>query len=154
MKTEPDVFSIDTLKTKKVTHWEGVRNYQARNYMRDSMRKGDKVLFYHSNTDPIGIAGLAEIIKEGYPDHFSWDPKSNYFDPKSTPESPRWHMVDVGFVKKFKQVISLAELKTYPELDGMVVTQTGSRLSVQPVEKRHYEFIVALSERSTKQSKS
>lgn len=144
MKSEPDVYSIDTLKADGTTHWEGVRNYQARNFMRDQMKIGDKVLFYHSNAKPPGIVGLAEVCKEAHPDFFAWDPKSKYFDPKASEDNPIWQMVDVKFVRKFDSMISLDDLKTYPELDGLLVTRKGSRLSVQPVEKHHYDFIVSL----------
>ena len=144
MKSEPDVYSIDTLKADGTTHWEGVRNYQARNFMRDQMKIGDKVLFYHSNAKPPGIVGLAEVCKEAHPDFFAWDPKSKYFDPKASEDNPIWQMVDVKVVRKFDSMISLDDLKTYPELDGLLVTRKGSRLSVQPVEKHHYDFIVSL----------
>lgn len=143
MKTEPDTFGIDTLKQKKVAPWDGVRNYQARNFMRD-MAVGDRVLFYHSNAKPSGVAGLATVARTAYPDHTSWDPKSDYFDAASTPEKPRWHMVDVKYVSTFKRFLSLEELRTIPELSGMVLF-TRSRLSVQPVEPHHYEFIVRLA---------
>jgi predicted RNA-binding protein with PUA-like domain len=142
MKTEPDVFSIDTLKQKKVAPWDGVRNYQARNHMR-AMQVGDQVLFYHSSADPSGVAGLAEIARTAYPDHTSWDPKSDYFDPKSTPEKPLWDMVDVRYVKTLKNFLPLGELKQISALADMVLFQR-SRLSVQPVEKKHYDLIVKL----------
>jgi predicted RNA-binding protein with PUA-like domain len=142
MKTEPDVFSIDTLKTKGVAPWDGVRNYQARNHMR-AMAVGDRVLFYHSSADPSGVAGLAEIARTAYPDHTSWDPKSHYFDSASTPEKPRWDMVDLRYVSTFKNFLPLGDLREIPELSEMVLLQR-SRLSVQPVEKRHYDLIVKL----------
>lgn len=142
MKTEPDVFSIDTLKAKKIAPWDGVRNFQARNHMR-AMQVGDQVLFYHSSADPSGVAGLAEVARTAYPDHTSWDPKSDHFDPKSTPEKPLWDMVDVRYVKTFKNFLPLGELKTISALAGMVLFQR-SRLSVQPVEKKHYDLIVKL----------
>lgn len=144
MKSEPDVYSIDTLQREGTSHWEGVRNYQARNFMRDTMEIGDKVLFYHSNAKPPGIIGLAEVCKDAYPDFFAWDPTSKYYDPKASKENPIWQMVDVKFIRKFDSIISLDDLKGYPELDGMLVTKKGSRLSVQPVSKEHYEFIVSL----------
>lgn len=145
MKTEPDTFGIDTLREKKVAPWDGVRNYQARNFMRE-MQVGDRVLFYHSNAKPSGIAGLAVVARTAYPDHTSWDPESQYFDAASTPEKPRWHMVDVKYVSTFKRLLSLEALRTIPELSGMVLF-TRSRLSVQPVEPHHYEFIVRLANR-------
>ena len=137
MKTEPTTFSIDDLARQKVSHWEGVRNYQARNYMRDGMKVGDEILVYHSNCMPPAVAGIGRVYKAAYPDHFAFDEKSKYFDPKSTTEKPIWMMVDVEFVQKFKQPIPLAQLHTYPELAGMVVLQKGSRLSVQPVSENH-----------------
>lgn len=144
MKSEPDVYPIETLEREGTTHWEGIRNYQARNFMRDDMKVGDKVLFYHSNAKPPGIVGLAEVCKEAYPDFFAWDPNSKYFDPKASKENPIWQMVDVKFVRKFESIISLDDLKGFPELDGMLATKKGSRLSVQPVSKEHYDFIVSL----------
>eukprot|EP01047_Picozoa_sp_COSAG01_P017687 COSAG01_NODE_941_length_12576_cov_118.998557_7_plen_145_part_00 len=142
MKSEPNCYSIDDLERDRITQWEGVRNYQARNFMMKDMQVGDKVLFYHSNAKPPGIAGLAEVCKLAYADHFSLDPKSDYFDPRSTPEKPIWHMVDVRFVKKLDRLISLPELKQYPELADMLVLQKGSRLSIQPVSDVHYRFLL------------
>ena len=144
VKSEPDVYSIDDLARDGRTSWEGVRNYQARNSMRDDMKLGDKVLFYHSNAEPSGVAGVAEVVREAYPDHFAWDPKSKYHDEASSPDNPRWVMVDVGFVEKFPAVIPLAALKADPALAGMEVTRKGSRLSVHPVSKAHFERVVAL----------
>ncbi len=144
MKTEPDVFGIHTLKQKKVAPWDGVRNYQARNFMRD-MAVGDRVLFYHSNAKPSGVAGLAVIACTAYPDHTSWDPESDHFDPGSTPKKPRWDMVDVQYVSTFKRLLSLEELRAIPELSGMLLF-ARSRLSVQPVEPHHYEVIVKLAD--------
>lgn len=149
MKTEPDVFSIDDLQRTGKTHWEGVRNYQARNYMRDEMNIGDLVLFYHSNDNPPGVAGVGRVCKESYPDFFSWDPQSHYFDPKSPPDNPRWFMVDVEFVEKFDEIISLNELKENPALDGMLVTKRGMRLSVQPVEKEHFDIVTKMAEKKS-----
>ena len=144
MKSEPDVYSIDTLKSEGTTHWEGVRNYQARNFMRDQMKIGDKILFYHSNAKPPGIVGLAGVCKEAHPAFFAWDTQSKYFDPKASKENPIWQMVDVKYVSKFDSIVSLDDLKGYPEIDGMLVTKKGPRLSVQPVSKEHYDFIVSL----------
>jgi predicted RNA-binding protein with PUA-like domain len=146
MKSEPNTFSIDDLMKGKTTYWSGVRNYQARNYMRDQMQVGDGVLFYHSNVDPIGIAGAAEIIKAGYPDFTSWDPKDGHYDPKSPPTKPVWFMVDIAFVKKSREVISLQRLKEIPALKKMVVVQRGSRLSVQPVRAEEWKAILKLPE--------
>ena len=145
-KSEPDVFSFDDLKAgpNSTTYWDGVRNYQARNFMRDEMKKGDSVLFYHSRCDQIGIVGVAEVTKEAYPDHTSWDPNSKYFDPKSTPENPRWHMVDITWKRAFKRVVTLQEMKETPELQNMRVVQRGQRLSVQPVTKDEFEKVYEL----------
>lgn len=147
IKSEPNTFSIDTLLSlpKKTDHWDGVRNYQARNFMRDDMKKGDLVFFYHSNCDTPGIVGIVEVSKEAYPDHTAFDPTSSYFDPKSSEESPRWFMVDVTFKKKFKQTISLQELKQLPALHDMQLLKKGNRLSVMPVSKNDWECIVNLS---------
>jgi predicted RNA-binding protein with PUA-like domain len=144
MKTEPNVYSIDDLQKDGTTHWEGVRNYQARNYMRDDMKIGDLVLFYHSNAKPPGVAGIGRVCKESYPDFFSWDPNSHYFDPKASPDNPRWFMVDVEFVEKFAEIVSLDELKEHPALNGMLVIKRGMRLSVQPVEKEHFDIVVKM----------
>ena len=144
MKSEPDAFSIDDLKRKKREAWDGVRNYQARNFMRDGMRPGDQVFFYHSNCAVPGIVGIAEVATDAYPDPSQFDPKSKYFDPGSSRDNPRWMLVDVKFVKKLKRTISLKELQADPALDGMVLLRKGSRLSVQPVEATHWEHILAL----------
>ena len=142
MKTEPDVYSIDDLATQKTTPWEGIRNYQARNFMMKDMTIGDDVFIYHSNAKPPGIVGLAKVCSKPYPDHFAWDDASKYFDPKSTKENPRWFMVDVEFVKKFDQLISLEQLKEDPELSNMMVTRKGARLSIQPVEEHEFNYIL------------
>ena len=144
MKTEPDVFSIDDLKSQKTTPWEGVRNYQARNFMRDEMKKGDMVLIYHSNAKPPGVAGIGVVSKEAFPDHFAWDKKSKYFDPKSTKENPRWVMVEVKFKKKFKELISLSEIKETKGLEELLILRKGNRLSITPVEKKHFDKIIGL----------
>ncbi len=146
MKSEPSCFSIDDLKTspKQTSAWDGVRNYQARNYMRD-MRIGDQVLFYHSNCNPPGIIGVAEVVREAYPDHTAFDPGSEHPDPKSTPDNPRWFMVDIRFKSKFKHLIALDTLKHYSELKNMILLRKGNRLSVFPVTQHEWEFINALS---------
>ncbi|TGK01267.1 EVE domain-containing protein [Leptospira langatensis] len=146
-KTEPDVFSIDTLKASpgKTAPWEGVRNYQARNYLRDEVKKNDLVLFYHSSCKPPHLAGIAVIAKEGYPDHFAFDKKHKYFDPKSKPEKPTWFMVDVKFKEKFSRPISLEELRSHGQLEGMVLLQPGGRLSIQPVSEKHFKYICELA---------
>ena len=144
MKSEPDAFSIDDLKRKKREPWDGVRNYQARNFMRDGMRPGDQVFFYHSNCAVPGIVGIAEVATDAYPDPSQFDPKSKYFDPGSSRDNPRWMLVDVTFVKKLKRTISLDELKADPVLDGMALLRKGNRLSVMPVEAAHWKHILTL----------
>lgn len=146
MKSEPDVFSLQDLKNlpDQREPWDGVRNYQARNFMRDEMRKGDLVLFYHSNCKEIGVAGIAKVSKESFPDFTSWDKSSKYFDPKSTPENPRWFMVEVEFVKEFSRTVTLSEMKEAPELKNMRLVQKGNRLSIMPVNKKEFEFIEKL----------
>lgn len=144
MKTEPSCYGIDDLKRDKTGMWDDVRNYQARNFIRDDMQKGDKVLFYHSSTDVVGVAGLAEISKEAYPDPTQFDAKSDKFDPKSKKEKPQWYSVDVRFVEKFEEPFTLLELKNDPFFKDMLVTKQGMRLSVQPVDKKHYDRIVKL----------
>ena len=142
MKSEPGVYSIEDLRRDGRTSWEGVRNYQARNFMRDGMNVGDLVLFYHSNAEPAGVAGLGRIVRVAYPDPFATEPGHPYFDEKAKPDT--WVTVDVGFVEGWKEVVSLAELKADPALAGMEVTRRGSRLSVQPVCKEHHDRVVAL----------
>ena len=147
MKSEPDVFSLEDLKNSpgKTTHWDGVRNYQARNFMRDCMKKGDVVLFYHSNCEEPGIVGLAEIVsKSAYPDPTQFDPDSKYHDPKSTCDKPRWLVVDVRYKRKLKRPLSLKAIKEHPGLRDMKVAQRGMRLSVQPVDQKHYDIIMAM----------
>lgn len=146
MKTEPNTYSWDDLKNEKgqTTHWEGVRNYQARNFMRDEIKTGDKVLFYHSVVKPMAIMGIAKVTSNAYPDHFSWDEGSNYYDPKSSPENPRWVMVDVTYQSDFTPPITLEELKEIEGLENMVLLQKGSRLSIQPVTKEEFELICKL----------
>ena len=148
MKSEPDVFGIDDLAAAKkgVDHWDGVRNYQARNMMRDQMKRGDLAFFYHSNCPEPGIAGMMKINRAGYPDHTAFDPDDPHFDSRSDPENPRWFMVDVRFLRKFKRTITLAELKSYADtkLEGMQLLRRGNRLSVMPVTKKHWDFILKL----------
>ena len=146
MKSEPDVFSIDDLKRLGTTPWEGVRNYQARNFMRDQMNIGDRVLFYHSRCMPPCIAGIGEVCRQAYPDFTAWDPKSTYYDQRSTKENPVWMMVDVRFVEKFKQPISLPSLRADPALNGLQVIKKGQRLSIQPVTMTHFQHILKLAE--------
>ncbi|PIQ27171.1 EVE domain-containing protein [bacterium (Candidatus Blackallbacteria) CG17_big_fil_post_rev_8_21_14_2_50_48_46] len=143
MKSEPEAFSIQDLKKNKTTGWDGVRNYQARNLMRDQMQIGDRVLFYHSNAEPPGVVGLAEVSKTGLVDPSQFDPASKYHDPKADPENPRWIMVEIAFLEQFKQIVSLPEMREMAELDGMMVLQKGARLSVQPVSEAHFKLICA-----------
>lgn len=138
MKSEPDVFSLTQLKKDKTTWWGGVRNYQARNFMMKDMKVGDEVLFYHSNAEPTGVAGLAVITKLAAPDDSQFDKKSEYFDPKATKEKPIWFCVEVGFKAEFKNFVTLPDLRTNSKLKDMVVLQKGSRLSVQPVSEKHF----------------
>ena len=148
MKSEPSEFSIDDLKNAKgkVDHWDGVRNYQARNFMRDGMKKGDMVFFYHSNCEEPGIVGLMRVHRNAYADHTAFDPGDKHFDPKSDADNPRWMMVDVKYVRKLKRTISLAELKGYTErqLKGFSLLRKGNRLSIMPVNKRQWDFILGL----------
>ncbi len=148
MKSEPSVYAISDLKRDEKTEWDGVRNYQARNFMRDKMQLGDGVLFYHSNAGKkaTGIAGEAEVVKTAYPDDTAWDKKSPYFDPKSKQEKPTWFMVDVLFLRTCRSIITLQQLKALPELNEMAVVQRGCRLSVQVVSAEHWAFIMRMPE--------
>ncbi|AHE67917.1 EVE domain-containing protein [Legionella oakridgensis] len=143
MKSEPSCFSIDDLQNapKQTTPWDGVRNYQARNFMRDQMNIGDLVFFYHSNCNPPGIVGIAEIVSSAYPDYTAFDPNSEHPDPNSTPEHPRWFMVDIRFKEKFPEIIPLNTLKYHPELGSMPLLRKGNRLSVMPVSAQAWNFI-------------
>jgi len=149
MKSEPDAFSFDDLMAEPdaTAHWDGVRNYQARNMMRDDMQVGDKVFFYHSRTKPPHIAGIATVVKAGYPDHTALDPKAPYFDAKSDPENPRWFMVDIQGERALDPVVSLDDLKDNPALEEMKVVQKGQRLSVQPVTQAEYDEVLRMEER-------
>ena len=148
MKSEPDVFGIDHLKAmpNRTEHWDGVRNYQARNMMRDQMKKGDQVFFYHSNCEVPGIVGIAEVVKEGYVDHTAFDPNAKYYDPKSDPDKPRWYMVDVKYKRHLKRTISLNELKEYADtvLADCPLVRKGNRLSIMPISKDQWDFILGL----------
>ena len=144
MKSEPDAFSIDELKRRKREPWDGVRNYQARNFMRDGMRRGDPVFFYHSNCAEPGIVGIAKVASDAYPDPSQFDPQSKYFDPASSRDKPRWVLVDVAFVRKLKRTITLKELQAQPALAEMALVRKGNRLSVMPVRADEWEAILAL----------
>lgn len=141
MKSEPDVYSIDDLKRDGATAWSGVRNYQARNYMRDQMKRGDLVLFYHSSVTPPCVAGVATVSRAAYPDSSACDAKSSYFDPKASIENPIWVNVDVAFKVKFKNAVTLDRLRTEPQLRDLLVLKKGMRLSVQPVDEKHFRLI-------------
>jgi predicted RNA-binding protein with PUA-like domain len=144
MKSEPDEFSIDDLKRKKLEPWSGVRNYQARNYMRDGMCVGDGIFFYHSSCAEPGIVGIAEVTKAAHVDPSQFDPRSDYFDPASKPEAPRWLLVDVKFKRKLKRNITLTELKGMATLRELALLRPGNRLSVLPVTKAQWDFILGL----------
>lgn len=148
LKSEPDVFSIGMLKRQGRTGWEGVRNYQARNYMRDQMKVGDLALFYHSNAEPSGIAGVMRVSKESHPDPTQFDGKSEYYDAKATKESPRWFMVEVEFIREFSKLIPLEIVKKEAALADFVLVQKGSRLSVMPVTQIHWDQIMRLEKNS------
>ena len=147
MKSEPDAYSIDDLKKEKCGLWDGVRNYQARNFMMNDMQVGDEVLFYHSNAKPPGVAGLATISKKAVPDVTAQDPKSKYYDAKASPEKPIWHCVEVAFKKKFKEEVSLTELKEKKGLEDMLLLKRGQRLSIQPVTKKEFDIVCRMAEK-------
>ncbi len=146
VKSEPEVFSFTDLlaRPRRTTMWDGVRNYQARNFLRDEMKKGDLVLFYHSNADPTAVMGVTKVVREGYPDQTAFDPKDAHYDPKSRPDAPAWYVVDLQAVEEFARPVSLAELRTVRGLERMVLLQKGSRLSVQPVTEREFEIVCRL----------
>lgn len=151
MKSEPDEYSIMDLKRDRKAAWFGVRNYQARNYMRDAMQIGDAVLFYHSSCPEPGVAGLARVASRPYPDATQFDPRSPYFDPKATMENPRWMLVDVRFVKQFKRVVTLSELRQVQSLRDLILLRPGNRLSITPVTRPEFEEIVSLGSRTSKE---
>lgn len=144
VKSEPDSYSLDDLERDGRTLWDGVRNYQARNFMRDDMKRGDGVLFYHSNAKPPALVGLARVAREAYPDPGQFDSSSDYYDPKATEEEPRWVVVDLEFVSRFERPVALEEMKKDDKLEGMLLLQRGQRLSVMPVEERHWQRLVEL----------
>ena len=145
LKSEPESFSIDDLERKGVEHWDGVRNYAARNHL-TSMKLGELGFFYHSSTAPVGIAGVCEVVREAYPDHTQFDPLSKYFDPKASPDKPRWFMPDVRFIRKFPRLVPLAEIRETPGLGDMQLVRFG-RLSVQSVTEKEWEIVCDLAER-------
>lgn len=144
IKSEPDAYSIDDLERDEREMWDGIRNYQARNMMRDDMRIGDEVLFYHSSCKEPGVVGVAKVASEPYPDPTQFDPESRYYDPKSDPDDPRWILVDIEFSRKLARTIPLAEIRERAELENMVLTRRGNRLSIMPVEKRHRDIILGM----------
>jgi predicted RNA-binding protein with PUA-like domain len=148
LKSEPDSFSIDALKAapKQTSAWDGVRNFQARNMLRDSMKKGDQAFFYHSSCDVPGIAGIVGIVKDGYPDATAFDPKHHHYDPESKADAPRWYVVDVKLVRKFRRIITLDELRQHAakKLKDFVLLRRGNRLSVMPVTQKDWEFVLTL----------
>lgn len=147
IKSEPDAFSIDDLEScpGQTEHWDGIRNYQARNFMRDQMQIGDQVFFYHSNCKPPGIVGICEVASGAYPDHTAFDPQEKYYDAKSTPDNPRWLMVDMKFVRRTSRMISLEEIKQHiDQLEDFALVRRGNRLSIMPVSKEHWDFILSL----------
>ena len=146
-KSEPKKYSIEDLNKDKKTHWDGVRNYQARNFIRDEMKVGDKVLFYHSNAEPTAVVGECEIIKEAYPDFTAFDPESNYFDAKSKKDEPTWFMVDIKITNKFNRPVTLQEIKENPKLQNMRLVQRGNRLSVFPIDADEFKEIVKLGKK-------
>ncbi|MGR5066187.1 EVE domain-containing protein [Photobacterium sp. DNB22_13_2] len=143
-KTEPDTFSIDTLKQQKVSCWEGVRNYQARNMMRDDIKLGDQVLIYHSSCKDVGVVGIAEVVREAYPDHFQFDPEGPYFDSKSEPDNPRWIMVDIEY-RRHLRLVSLKRMKANPALAEMPLVKRGNRLSIMPVSEQQWQEILKMT---------
>lgn len=147
LKSEPDVFSLEDLKNSpnQTEPWDGIRNYQARNLMRDEMKVGDQAFFYHSRQAEPAIVGTVKVVREAYPDHTSWDPSSKYFDEKSSPENPRWLMVDVQFESEFSRPVTLKELRSVPELKEMFLLRKGMRLSVQPVTEEEFQLILAIA---------
>ncbi len=149
VKSEPTSFSIYDLEISKykTTYWDGVRNYQARNFIRDDMKKGDKVLFYHSNTDPNAVVGVCEVVKESYADHTQFDPDDKHYYPSSKPENPVWFMVDIKLINIFKNQVTLSEIKNNPKLKNMRLVQKGGRLSVMPITKEEFNVVVAMSKK-------
>lgn len=149
IKSEPSCYSMQDLRNDITQPWDGVRNYQARNFMRDEMEKGDIAFFYHSNCNPPHIAGVCKISKESYPDYTSWDdsPYAKHFDPKSSPENPRWFMVEVEFVEEFVHSIFLSDLRNNPKLASMQILQKGNRLSITPILPQEYKEIISMSKK-------
>ena len=150
-KSEPTAYSYQDLLSDEVAEWDGVRNFQARNFLRDQIKSGDSVLFYHSNTKPPSVIGTATVVKDGYPDHTAWDPNSEHPDPKSSPENPIWYMVDIAPLQQFLNPVALDDIKSNPDLSDMLLIRRGMRLSVQPITEIQYQIICDMSE-NTKNS--
>ena len=153
-KSEAAEFSIDDLaaRSKQTEPWDGIRNYQVRNMLRDQIRRGDQVFFYHSNTPNPGIVGIAEVVREGYPDDTAFDPDDKHYDPKSDPSSPRWYRVDIKLVRTLEQIITLSELKANEQLDSLSLLRRGNRLSIMPVTKEQWELILELEKKTLKRA--
>lgn len=145
MKSEPETYSIDHLQRDGVNMWEGCRNFTVRNFLKDQMQIGDRAFFYHSNTPPIGVVGVMEIVSEAYPDPTQFDPKSEYFDASSRPEKPKWYVRDVKFIEKLPRVVTLAELKSAPGLENMAVARKSQRLSITPVSSDEWRIVLKLA---------
>jgi len=143
-KSEPSAYSFEDLVRDKVAEWDGTRNFQVRNWLRDDVKVGDGVLFYHSSTTPVGVVGTARVVREGYPDHTAWDPTSEHPDPRSTPEKPIWFMVDIAPDRKFERVVTLDEMRSTPELHEMMALKRGNRFSITPVTQEEFDAIVRL----------
>ena len=143
-KSEPTTYSFDDLIAAGVDEWDGVRNFQVRNWLKNDIKRGDKLLFWHSSTNPIGVVGTATVVKEGYPDHTAWDPNSDHPDPKSTPEKPLWYMVDIRADQKFDEMVTSDLMRTVPELASMMVLKRGNRFSITPVTKEEFETVVRI----------
>ena len=143
-KSEPSAYSFDDLVRDRVAEWDGTRNFQVRNWLRDDVKVGDGVLFYHSSTTPVGVVGTARVVREGYPDHTAWDPTSEHPDPRSTPEKPIWFMVDIAPDRTFERVVTLDEMRSTPELHEMMALKRGNRFSITPVTQEEFDAIVRL----------
>ena len=144
-KSEPNAYSFDDLVNEDIGSWDGVRNFQVRNWLKNDIRTGDSILFYHSSAKVIGVVGTATVVRDGYPDHTAWDPNSAHPDPKSTPDKPIWYMVDIKADKRFERTITLDELRAVPELKDMIVTRRGNRFSITPVTKDEFDTVVRMA---------
>lgn len=143
-KSEPNAYSFDDLIRDRVAEWDGVRNFQVRNWLKDDVQVGDRVLFYHSTTPPVGVVGTARVVRDGYPDHTAWDPASEHPDPRSTPDKPIWYMVDIEPERKFEEIVTLDQMRTMPDLHDMMTLKRGNRFSITPVTKNEFDTVVRL----------